>query len=243
MRIAVVSDIHSNLVALDAVLDAAGAVDAVWHLGDVVGYGPEPDAVVARLRSIGALGVRGNHDAAAVGGSEVDWFNPEARIAIEWTRDRITPATRAWLTDLPTTLVNGPFALVHGSFRDPVWEYVTQSSAALASLALLPPLGARYGLFGHTHLPSVFRPADGRVETIRPSDGSVLDLDERLALLNPGSVGQPRDGIPSASFLVLDTERSQATWGRTAYDIEAVQSAMRMAGLPERLAARLAFGL
>lgn len=243
MRIAVVSDIHSNLVALDSVLEAAGAVDAVWHLGDVVGYGPEPDAVVARLRSIGAVGVRGNHDAAAVGGSEVEWFNPEARTAIEWTRARIAPATRAWLGELSTTLVEGPFALVHGSFRDPVWEYVTQSSVAGASLALLPPLGARYGLFGHTHVPSVFRATDGRVEAIRPSDGSVLALDERLALLNPGSVGQPRDGIPSASFLILDTDRFEATWRRIAYDIEAVQSAIRGAGLPDRLATRLAYGL
>jgi predicted phosphodiesterase len=243
MRIAVVSDIHSNLVALDAVLGAAGPVHAVWHLGDVVGYGPEPDAVVARLREIGAVGVRGNHDAAALGGSEVEWFNPEARTAIEWTRDRIATATRTWLGQLPATIVDGSFALVHGSFRDPIWEYVTQSPVARASLALLPALGARHGLFGHTHIPSVFRDDDGRVEVIRPSDGSALRLDERPALLNPGSVGQPRDGIPTASFMLLDTDRSEATWRRAAYDIEAVQSEMRAVGLPERLAARLAFGL
>src|SRR6516165_8505436 len=97
VRIAVLSDIHSNLVALDAVLAAVGAVDALWHLGDVVGYGPEPDAVVGRLIERGAVGVRGNHDAAAAGGSEIDWFNPEARAAMEWTRSTISDDTRAWL--------------------------------------------------------------------------------------------------------------------------------------------------
>ncbi|MEJ7696817.1 MAG: metallophosphoesterase family protein [Candidatus Limnocylindrales bacterium] len=101
MRIAVLSDIHSNLVALDAVLAHAEALDAVWHLGDVVGYGPEPDGVVARLAEVGAVGVRGNHDAAAIGGLEIEWFNPEARTAIEWTRDHISPATRGWLAAHP----------------------------------------------------------------------------------------------------------------------------------------------
>src|SRR4249919_4287210 len=101
MRIAVLSDIHSNLVALDAVLAHIGSIDAIWHLGDVVGYGPEPDAVVERLASLGAVGVRGNHDAAAAGGSEIDWFNPDARAAMEWTRAAIAERTRDWLTALP----------------------------------------------------------------------------------------------------------------------------------------------
>ena len=101
MRVAVLSDIHANLVALDAVLASIGSVDAIWHLGDVVGYGPEPDAVVARLTEVGAIGVRGNHDAAALGGDEIDWFNPDARAAMEWTRDRIGDTTRGWLGGLP----------------------------------------------------------------------------------------------------------------------------------------------
>ena len=122
MRVAVLSDIHSNLVALDAVLAHAGAVDAVWHLGDVVGYGPDPDGVVARLIEVGATGVRGNHAAAALGGPEIDWFNPEARAAAEWTRDTIGRTTRAWLAALPDRHTAGRMTLVHGSPRDPIRE-------------------------------------------------------------------------------------------------------------------------
>ena len=132
MRIAVLSDIHSNLVALDAVLADIGTVDAVWHLGDVVGYGPEPDAVVERLAGVGAVGVRGNHDAAAAGGPEIEAFNPEARRAMEWTRRRIAPATRDWLAALPERLVVDEASLVHGSLRDPTWEYVTSAAIARA---------------------------------------------------------------------------------------------------------------
>ena len=242
MRVAVLSDIHANLVALDAVLATLGSVDAIWHLGDVVGYGPEPDGVVGRLADRGAKGVRGNHDAATVGALDLDWFNPDARAAVEWTRRRITPTTRAWLAELPAERTEDGFALVHGSVRDPMWEYVTQAPVARASLAILADRGLRFGLFGHTHLPTVFLDDDGRIETIRPGDGSTLRLDGRAALLNPGSVGQPRDGRPEAACLVLDTEASSATWHRVAYDIEAVQTAMRAARLPERLAARLAFG-
>ena len=122
MRIAVLSDIHSNLVALDAVLAHAGTVDAIWHLGDVVGYGPDPDGVVARLIGVGAVGVRGNHDAAALGGREIDWFNPEARAAAEWTRDTIDGTTRAWLSALPERHAIDRMTLVHGSPRDPIRE-------------------------------------------------------------------------------------------------------------------------
>jgi predicted phosphodiesterase len=119
MRIAVLSDIHSNLVALEAVLAHAGTVDGVWHLGDIVGYGPEPDGVVARLEGIGAVGVRGNHDAAALGGDEIDYFNPDARAAMEWTRRHLSPTTLAWLGDLPERRTEDEITLVHGSPRDP----------------------------------------------------------------------------------------------------------------------------
>src|SRR5215210_8582837 len=138
MRIAVLSDVHANLVALDAVLGDAGSVDAVWQLGDIVGYGPEPDAVVARLREVGATGVRGNHDAAACGGSEIDWFNPEARRAMEWTRRAISPATAEWLGTLPERRTEGVCELVHGSHREPLWEYVTSDEVAAANLEVLP---------------------------------------------------------------------------------------------------------
>jgi predicted phosphodiesterase len=242
MRVAVLSDIHANIVALDAVLDSLGSVDAVWHLGDVVGYGPAPDDVVARLGAAGAIGVRGNHDAAAVGALDLDWFNPDARAAISWTARTIGPSTTAWLASQPVERTESDIALVHGSFRDPTWEYITHGPVARASLAVLAERGLRHGLFGHTHLPSVFRDDDGRIESIRPGDGSIFHLDERAALLNPGSVGQPRDGRPEAACLLLDTEAATATWRRVGYDIGAVQDAMRAAHLPERLAVRLAFG-
>ncbi len=240
MRVAVLSDIHANLAALDAVLTAAGAVDAVWQLGDVVGYGPDPDGVVARLAGVGAIGVAGNHDLAALGGSEIEWFNPDARAAIEWTRGRIDDATRAWLAALPTTHRAADMTLVHGSPRDPIWEYVTSVPVARANLAVLE---TPVGLHGHTHLPMAWADRDGRIDAIAPGPGSSFRLDGRPALLNPGSVGQPRDGDPTASWLEIDTDAGVATWRRVAYDIEAVRSAMLDAGLPGRLADRLRVGL
>jgi predicted phosphodiesterase len=240
MRIAVLSDIHANLPALDAVLAALEDVDAIWQLGDVVGYGPDPDGVVDRLREIGAAGVKGNHDAAAVGGSEIDWFNPDARRAMEWTRETIAPRTAAWLKALPDRERSDDVTLVHGSPREPIWEYVTSVPVARANLALLE---TRLGLHGHTHLPVAFVEEDGRLEVVSPGPGSVLELRGRRALLNPGSVGQPRDGNRQSSHLVLDTEADTVTWHRTAYDIEATQTAMRAAGLPGPLVGRLSLGL
>jgi diadenosine tetraphosphatase ApaH/serine/threonine PP2A family protein phosphatase len=240
MRIAVVSDVHANLVALDAVLASLGTVDALWHLGDIVGYGPEPDAVVARLAENGARGVQGNHDAAAAGGLDIDNFNADARRAMEWTRTTIARPTARWLEALQPTLVEGSFTLVHGSPRDPTWEYVTSIPVARANLALLT---TPYGLHGHTHVPIAFREDDGRVEAINPQEGSTLALDERRLLINPGSIGQPRDGDPTASYLVLDTDRQSVAWHRVAYDIGRTQSAMRAAGLPARLVSRLEYGL
>ncbi|HEX2755551.1 MAG TPA: metallophosphoesterase family protein, partial [Candidatus Limnocylindrales bacterium] len=231
MRIAVLSDIHANVVALDSVLAAIGSVDAVWQLGDVVGYGPEPDAVVDRLAEIGAVGVAGNHDLAALGGTEIDWFNPDAKAAMLWTRGRMGGRTRAWLAALPTTRVEGGMTLVHGSPRDPVWEYITSMPVARANLTVLE---TTIGLHGHTHLPMAWADRDGRIDAISPGPGSSFRLDGRPALLNPGSVGQPRDGDPSASWLEIDTDAEVATWRRVGYDIEAVRTAMLAAGLPGR---------
>lgn len=239
MRIAVLSDIHSNLPALEAVLAALGEIDACWHLGDIVGYGPHPDEVVDRLREIGAVGVRGNHDAAALGGLGIEWFNPEARQAIEWTVRRMSPATRAWLEALPDRLILDDMTLVHGSARNPIEEYVTSTRSARASFsAFMTP----FLLHGHTHVPAVWREDGAEIELLGPSHGSELALDDRRVLLNPGSVGQPRDGDPRASALVLDTEERRVAWHRVAYPIAAVQADIRRAGLPGWLADRLAWG-
>ena len=239
MRVAVLSDIHANLPALDAVLVALVDVDAVWHLGDVVGYGPHPDEVVARLREIGARGVRGNHDEAALGRLDVSYFNPAARRAVDWTSNRIAAETRTWLEGLPERAAMAGFTLVHGSPRDPVWEYVTTTPTARACLGAFD---TPHCLHGHTHVPAAWRDEDGRMDLIRPGDGSELSLDGRRTLLNPGSVGQPRDGDPRAAALVLDTETARVTWRRVAYPIESVQDDIRAAGLPSWLADRLATG-
>lgn len=239
MRIAVLSDIHANLVALDAVITSFERIDSVWHLGDVVGYGPDPDGVIERLQGVDAKGVRGNHDAAAIGGSEIDWFNPVARIAMEWTRAAIGPASRAWLADLPATYVDGDFTLVHGSPRDPTWEYVMTADTARDNFAALTTV---HGLNGHTHRPLAFVAVGSRVETRVPRGGETLDLDGGRALLNPGSVGQPRDGSPDSSYLVIDTSVGTCTWHRIAYDVAQVQAAMRGHGLPRVLVDRLAVG-
>lgn len=238
MRIAVISDVHANLHALDAVLGDIGSVDAIWHLGDIVGYGPQPDAVVDRLTTVGAIGVRGNHDSAACGGDEIDWFNADARAAMEWTRRAIAPSTVAWLAALPQRREESDFTLVHGSPLDPTWEYVTSATAARDNLAAI---STTHGLNGHTHVPLAFALVGDRVGKIAPG-GTTTALDGHRLLLNPGSVGQPRDGDPRSSYLIVDLEARTATWGRVAYDIDAVRAEMRAAGLPLRLSERLRHG-
>jgi len=240
VRIGVLSDIHANLPALEAVLAAMPSVDALWQLGDVVGYGPSPNEVVARLRGAGAKGVRGNHDAAALGELGTGDFNADARRAIEWTRSVIAGDTLAWLGSLPERTELEGFTLVHGSPRDPIWEYVTSTPVARAGINAMTTSS---GLHGHTHVPIAFLLEDGRLEAMGPGDGSQLAIDGRRVLANPGSVGQPRDGIPTASWLLLDTDADAITWHRTAYDVEAVQAAMVEAGLPARLVDRLSHGL
>ena len=175
MRVAVLSDIHSNIVALDAVLSHAGEVDAIWHLGDVVGYGPEPDAVVARLHERAATGVRGNHDAAAIGGREIEWFNPEARAAAEWTRDTMSAASRAWLSALPERRIVEDMLLVHGSPRDPLREYVTDRAAAEDNMAVQE---TQHALHGHTHVPVAWMATPDRVALIQPRGSDAIALGE-----------------------------------------------------------------
>lgn len=239
MRIAVLSDIHANLPALEAVLAALAPYDAVWQLGDVVGYGPQPNEVVARLAAENALGVRGNHDLAALGNLPTDTFNDDARWAVEWTGRQIDAATYSWLASLPRQAVLEGFTLVHGSPRDPTWEYVTSGGVAKANMGAFR---TRHCLVGHTHVPLVFRQSVSSLEVVRTPAGATLQLDDRRTILNPGSVGQPRDGDPRACALVLDTEAELLEWRRVEYPIEKVQKLMAERGLPPRLVARLALG-
>jgi diadenosine tetraphosphatase ApaH/serine/threonine PP2A family protein phosphatase len=246
VKVAVLSDIHSNVVALDAVLASMGTVDAVWHLGDVVGYGPEPDAVVERLRAIGAIGaigVRGNHDDAVVSAVEPRDFVSYAATAVRWTRTRISAITREFLEALPLTLVPDGLdaTLVHGMPDGPLSSYLQGGRDAADCLSDVP---TRHCLVGHTHVPVAFResaPGVTRSEGPR-TDGDEILLAGARHVLNPGSVGQPRDGDPRAAFMLVDTDRGRVTWRRVTYDIPAVQASMRRAGLPDWLADRLGRG-
>jgi predicted phosphodiesterase len=241
MRIAVLSDIHGNLPALEAVLEALRPYDAVWQLGDIVGYGPQPDEVVARLMAENAIGVRGNHDSAAIGALDTDSFNDDARAAVEWTAKQINPETRRWLEALPLRSIDGPFTLVHGSPRDPTWEYVYSSTIARANLSAFD---TQHCLVGHTHVPLVFRERkQGGVETAIAREDSTMPFGGARLIVNPGSVGQPRDGDPRASAMILDSDKKTFEWRRVEYPIKRVQELMAERKLPRRLIARLEYGL
>ena len=240
MRVAVLSDIHSNAAALDAVLDAIGSIDQLWVLGDIVGYGPDPDAVVDRLRERDARAVAGNHDAAVVGRLDRDVFNSMARAAVEWTAASASAATLAWLEALSDRRVEGEFTLVHGSPREPMWEYLFSVPAARRSFAAYE---TPHCLVGHTHHPLIFRHDDGHIEVVSPRHGSRIVLDGRRCILNPGSVGQPRDGDPRACAMTIDTGSGTVEWLRVTYDFERTQEKIRALPLPGALADRLELGV
>ena len=240
MRVAVLSDIHGNLPALDAVLEALAPFDEVWVLGDIVGYGPQPNEVVERLAGLPITAVRGNHDAAAIGALSTDAFNDDARTAVEWTAGTLTPRAQRWLSDLPERTTCGDFTLVHGSPRDPTWEYLFTPALARANMSSFE---TAHCLVGHTHVPLIFRDGAGRMEMLAADPEHPWNLDERRVILNPGSVGQPRDGDPRACGMLLDTAPSTATWHRVPYPIETVQARMRAVALPSRLIERLIHGL
>jgi predicted phosphodiesterase len=244
MRIAVLSDIHANLAALDAVRSDLPPVDQVWVLGDIVGYGPQPNEVIAALQEIGARSVLGNHDGAAIGTVDAAQFNPDARRAIEWTAGVVDDNSRAYLAALPEVRRDGELTAVHGSPRDPIWEYITSPGIAAANFAHFE---TRLCLFGHTHLPAVFRLVDGGIEPVVGLPGDRVELDGERALLNPGSVGQPRDGLPEASYAVVEVDEADGTtdaidFRRVRYDIDRTQRAMRAVDLPVRLVERLSYG-
>jgi diadenosine tetraphosphatase ApaH/serine/threonine PP2A family protein phosphatase len=239
MRLAVLSDIHANLAALDAVREDLPTVDETWVLGDIVGYGPQPNEVIRALQEMGARSVLGNHDGAAIGSVDASWFNPDAASAIEWTAQVVDDNARAYLATLPEVRRDGELTAVHGSPRDPTWEYVTGPGVAAANLAAFD---TRLCLHGHTHVPVIFSAEDGRIEIVPATPDAPLRLNAGRALVNPGSVGQPRDGNPAASYLVLDTDSGMAEFRRVAYDVARTQHLMAEVGLPVRLAERLSYG-
>ena len=240
MRVAVLSDIHSNLPAFEAALEALGTFEQLWVLGDVVGYGPHPDAVVERLRDLDAIAVQGNHDAAVLGRIPTGTFNDLARAAVVWTKQTMKPHNLEWLAEQPEKRVEGDYTLAHGSPRDPIWEYLFSVPAARINLASFE---TPYCIVGHTHHPLTFRDDRGQVVALPAEDGSRLRLDGRRCILNPGSAGQPRDGDPRACAMAIDTEAGEVEWLRFEYDIERTQADIRALPLPGRLADRLEMGV
>ena len=227
MRIALLSDVHSNMAALEAVLAHAKGqgYEAVWHLGDVVGYGPDPDAVIARMIEEGAVGVMGNHDAAVAGIIGLEAFNERAAEAASWTMGAVSKASLAYLSALPRMVEDGPYTRVHGTANDPMWEYLsTYDSAQRHFESVRTP----YSVVGHTHLPLVVREIEGGgVEATAPEDGECVELGEGPVCVNPGGVGQPRDGDPRSSYALLDSEACTVTFHRVAYDIAETQRRTR----------------
>ena len=272
MRILVISDIHANLTALEAVLSqAAGEWDYVWCLGDVVGYGPDPNECMDRLRELPHRCLLGNHDWAAIHGMDIHHFNEDARISLQWTQEELRADNAEYLRSLTPMLVVADFTLAHGSPREPIWEYIMEPTVAACNFAHFE---TPYCLVGHTHMPAIFehgategsaqswvldsdsehflrpqsagtrflRPQSAGTRFLQPQSAGTCSLNGSRLILNPGSVGQPRDANPAAAYALLDTEAERWQQRRADYAIHEVQERMRAHNLPERLAQRLTYG-
>ncbi|MGO9490482.1 MAG: metallophosphoesterase family protein [Solirubrobacteraceae bacterium] len=242
MKVAVVSDIHSNRHAFEATLEAVASSEAseLWCLGDLVGYGAEPDACVELARRHVAVCLAGNHDLAVTGELSLEEFSRGACVAAQWTREVIDPENLAFLQTLSPKGEEDGIGLYHASPRDPVWEYVLSTLLAELCLNQQPH---RICLIGHSHVALSFDRQEGELTSGEPRrDGACLDVAAGEWLLNPGSVGQPRDGDPRASWLLLDLDGMDATFHRAHYDIAGAAAAIRAARLPDSLAERLEYG-
>jgi predicted phosphodiesterase len=241
MPILILSDIHANLAALDAVLADAGQAEAVWCLGDVVGYGPDPNECIERLKGLpGLVCLLGNHDAAVLGRLEIQSFNLEARHAVLWTRTALAPHNLQFLADSQERVEVDPVTLVHGSPREPIWEYLLDIQTATHNFNYF---ATPYCFVGHSHLPLIYKLVDGRTqaELYVPRPNLKLPMLPR-AIFNPGSVGQPRDHNPRAAYALFDPHALTWELRRVAYDIPSVQLRMRQADLPWRHIQRLSGG-
>lgn len=244
MRILLLSDIHANLTALEAVIKDAGEFERVWCLGDIVGYGPEPNECIDRLRGFELVCLAGNHDLAVTGKTSLWDFTETAQEAIFWTRHRLTSENHDWLGCLPSTTlaVGHGITLVHASPRDPVWEYIVTREIARDNLSFID---TPICLNGHSHIPIMFRlPWEGLKileEPLKVNAAIHLTTYDQV-FINPGSVGQPRDEDPRASYAVLDLDAMTYTQRRVPYDFSKTQKLMKQARLPDRLIRRLRFG-
>lgn len=241
MRILVISDIHANANALEAVLEAATDYTDVWCLGDLVGYGPDPNRVIDMVRDLPNLQcIIGNHDAAAVKMLNLDTFNTEAKLVIQWTQNQLTPENHQYLVDLPEKTELEYVTLAHGSPRSPIWEYILDTRTATENFE---DFYTPYCFVGHSHVPVIFYLGDEQImaNMILPDEFTRVTLTPR-AILNPGSVGQPRDRDPRASFGIFDADEHVWEYHRVEYDINGVQERMRQANLPKRHIDRLNIG-
>jgi diadenosine tetraphosphatase ApaH/serine/threonine PP2A family protein phosphatase len=242
VRVAVVSDIHANLHALEAVLaDIEGeSPDEVWCLGDIVGYGPRPNECCALVRERADLVLCGNHDLAVTGALDLEEFSGDAAQAARWTRGVLDAGHGDWLAGLSPSGRRDRAKLFHASPRDPVWDYVLSEGVALQSLLLTQ---APVVLVGHSHVALALSSGGEDIAGGLAPGGTEVETAGRRWLLNPGSVGQPRDGDPQAAWLLLDFATERARFRRVAYDVDATQVEIRALGLPDGLAGRLAHGL
>lgn len=245
MRLAVISDIHANLHALEAVLSEIDndPPDELWCLGDVVGYGAQPNECARIVAERADLCLAGNHDLAALDDLDISSFSPAAAEAARWTRDELEDEPREFLTSLKATDESRDVAVYHASPRDPVWEYVLWPEQAGECIA---KQATRVALIGHSHVALCFRAADdGDVDATQGAQvagGTTLDVSDGRWLLNPGSVGQPRDGDPRAAWLRLDTVTWNASYERVGYAVNEAAESIINAGLPEHLGRRLVVG-
>jgi predicted phosphodiesterase len=242
VQVAIVSDIHANRHALEAVLEDIEHTGAreLWCLGDMVGYGADPNDCVDLIRRHATVCIAGNHDLAVTGDLSLDDFSRGAALAARWTQDVIEPANLEWLQTLRPETEEGDIGLFHGSPRDPIWEYVL--SALLAELCF-DEMHERIGLVGHSHVALSFERQEGEPATgSARREGESADIASGHWLLNPGSVGQPRDGDPQAAWLLLDLTGQTASWRRTEYDVDGAAASIRAARLPDSLAERLQYG-
>jgi len=243
MRYAVVADIHSNLEAFSAILkDIAkqGKVEEIWCLGDIVGYGPDPHLCIELLKQCNHVCVAGNHDWGAIGKVDIALFNPDAATACRWTGKQLTPEDTDYLNNLPKVIAKNGFTLVHGSPREPIWEYTLSSSIAKENF---PFFQSKFCLVGHTHVPMVFKLEDsGHCSSGQLAMNVGLALGKNRLIINPGGVGQPRDGDPRASYAIYDSEVNLIRLYRIPYDFKTTQDKMMKRGLPVRLIARLSYG-
>ena len=244
MRYAIIADIHANLAAFTAVLvdiEHRGEAEEMWCLGDIVGYGPDPHQCIELLRQTNHVCVAGNHDWAAIGKIDTSDFNPDAATACHWTAQQLSPGDIEYLDSLPLVIQRGDFTLAHGSPREPIWEYLVSTNSARENFACFQ---SQFCLVGHSHVPLIFEHNEAGACSLNefPAD-TALTLAKNRLIINPGGIGQPRDGDPRASYAIYDSEIRLVRLYRVPYDIGATQDRMMKHNLPVRLVARLSYGM